>query len=95
MAKRPVLRNRQSCPTRADGQQDGFRIIVRKDGLSAAPGNDLTYRFTLIVESLARLCSRSCIIDGRLVRRQGPSIIYFGVVAAPPKSPLSGLADIV
>jgi ATP-dependent DNA ligase len=27
------------------------------------PGNDLTYRFPLIVESLARLRSRSCIID--------------------------------
>src|SRR5262249_29070726 len=27
-------------------------------------GNDLTYRFPLIVETLARLRSRSCIIDG-------------------------------
>ena len=31
------------------------------------PGNDLTYRFTLIVEALARLRSRSCIIDGEAV----------------------------
>jgi ATP-dependent DNA ligase len=35
--------------------------------LYSRPGNDLTYRFTLIVESLARLRSRSCIIDGEAV----------------------------
>jgi hypothetical protein len=29
--------------------------------------NDLTYRFALIVEALARLRSRSCIIDGEAV----------------------------
>jgi bifunctional non-homologous end joining protein LigD len=42
-----------------------------KDGakvrLYSRPGNDLTYRFPLIVESLARLRSRSCIIDGEAV----------------------------
>jgi hypothetical protein len=32
--------------------------------LYSRPGNDLTYRFPLIVESLAPLRSRSCIIDG-------------------------------
>jgi bifunctional non-homologous end joining protein LigD len=31
------------------------------------PGNDLTRRFPLIVEALARLRSRSCIIDGEAV----------------------------
>ena len=45
-----------------------IRIIARKDGnrvrLYSRPGNDLTYRFPLIVETLARLRSRSCIIDG-------------------------------
>ena len=35
--------------------------------LYSRPGNDLTYRFTLIVEALARLRSRSCIIDGEAV----------------------------
>ena len=30
-------------------------------------GNDLIYRFPLIVEALARLRSRSCIIDGEAV----------------------------
>jgi ATP-dependent DNA ligase len=52
-------------------KHDGFRIIARKDGdrvrLYNRPGNDLTYRFPLIVESLARLRSRSCIIDGEAV----------------------------
>ena len=52
-------------------KRDGFRVIARKDGgrvrLFSHPGNDLTYRFTLIVESLARLRSRSCIIDGEAV----------------------------
>src|SRR5207247_8004327 len=39
-------------------KHDGFRVIARKDGtkvrLYSRPGNDLTYRFPLIVESLAR-----------------------------------------
>lgn len=35
--------------------------------LYSRPGNDLTYRFPLIVEILARLRSRSCIIDGEAV----------------------------
>src|SRR5260221_11901633 len=52
-------------------KHDGFRVIARKDGarvrLYSRPGNDLTYRFPLIVESLARLPSRSCIIDGEAV----------------------------
>jgi len=49
-------------------KHDGFRIIARKTGaqvrLYSRPGNDLTRRFPLIVETLARLRSRSCIIDG-------------------------------
>jgi bifunctional non-homologous end joining protein LigD len=46
-------------------------VIARKTGaqvrLYSRPGNDLTYRFPLIVETLARLQSRSCIIDGEAV----------------------------
>jgi ATP-dependent DNA ligase len=45
-------------------KHDGFRVIARKNGaqvrLYSRPGNDLTYRFPLIVETLARLRSRSC-----------------------------------
>jgi bifunctional non-homologous end joining protein LigD len=35
--------------------------------LYSRPGNDLTYRFPLIVEALVKLRSRSCIIDGEAV----------------------------
>ena len=44
-------------------KHDGFRVIARKKGaqvkLYTRPGNDLTFRFPLIVETLARLRSRS------------------------------------
>jgi bifunctional non-homologous end joining protein LigD len=49
-------------------KHDGFRVIARKNGvkmrLYSRPGNDLTHRFPLIVETVARLRPRSCIIDG-------------------------------
>jgi len=52
-------------------KHDGFRVIARKIGaqvrLYSRPGNDLTDRFPQIVEALARLRSRSCIIDGEAV----------------------------
>ena len=52
-------------------KHDGFRVIGRKDDkrvkLYSRAGNDLTKRFPLIVEALARLRSRSCIIDGEAV----------------------------
>ncbi len=55
--------------------------------LYSRPGNDLTYRFTLIVESLARLRSRTCIIDGEAVCCDDKvlSIIHFGVDRNPPR----------
>jgi bifunctional non-homologous end joining protein LigD len=52
-------------------KHDGFRVIARKNGaevrLYSRADNDLTYRFPLIVETLVRLRSRSCIIDGEAV----------------------------
>jgi hypothetical protein len=52
-------------------KHDGFRLIARKDDarvkLYSRPGNDLTDRFPLIVQALAKLRSRSCIIDGEAV----------------------------
>src|SRR5258707_9896362 len=52
-------------------KHDGFRVIARKDGdrvrLYSRPGNDMTRRFLQMVEALARLRSRSCIIDGEAV----------------------------
>jgi bifunctional non-homologous end joining protein LigD len=52
-------------------KHDGFRVIARKHGtrvkLYSRPGNDLTDRFSLIVEVLARLRARSRMIDGEAV----------------------------
>jgi bifunctional non-homologous end joining protein LigD len=52
-------------------KHDGFRVIARKVGtrvnLYSRPGNDLTWRFAVIVEAIARLRSQSCIIDGEAV----------------------------
>jgi len=52
-------------------KHDGFRVIAPKDGarvrLYSRPGNGLTRQFPLIVETMARLRSRSCIIDGEAV----------------------------
>ncbi len=65
-------------------KHDGFRIIARKDGervrLYSRPGNDLTRRFPLIVETLARLRSRSCIIDGEAVACDDNGIALFDLI---------------
>jgi ATP-dependent DNA ligase len=70
----PCLPTKAPQPPSGDGwlheiKHDGFRVIARKDGkrvrLYSRPGNDLTYRFPLIVEALAKLRSRSC--DGEAV----------------------------
>jgi hypothetical protein len=63
---------------------DGFRIIARKTGeqvrLYSRPGNDFTRRFPLIVETLARLRSRSCIIDGEAVACDDNGVAPFDLV---------------
>jgi ATP-dependent DNA ligase len=55
-------------------------FIARKESkwvrLYSRPGNDLTYRFPLIVQALTQLRAGSCIIDGRsakLANWQSPS----------------------
>ena len=62
-------------------KHDGFRVLARKDGarvkLYSRPGNDLTDRFSLIVEALARLRVRSCIIDGEAVACDETGIAQF------------------
>jgi bifunctional non-homologous end joining protein LigD len=59
-------------------------VIARKNGarvkLYSRPGNDLTYRFPLIVETLARLRSRSCIIDGEAVACDDDGVTSFNLV---------------
>jgi bifunctional non-homologous end joining protein LigD len=65
-------------------RHDGFRVIARKKGvqvrLYSRPGNDLTRRFPLIVETLARLRSRSCIVDGEAVACDHNGVALFDLV---------------
>jgi bifunctional non-homologous end joining protein LigD len=65
-------------------KHDGFRVIARKKGAQvkfySRPGNDLTYRFPLIVEALSRLRSRSCIIDGEAVACDDNGVTSFNRV---------------
>jgi bifunctional non-homologous end joining protein LigD len=65
-------------------KHDGFRIIARKAGaqvrLYSRPGNDLTRRFPLIVDTLARLRSRSCIIDGEAVACDDNGVASFNLI---------------
>src|SRR5262245_20063777 len=65
-------------------KHDGFRIIARKDGervrLYSRPGNDFTRRFPLIVKALARLRSRSCIIDGAAVACDDNGVASFDLI---------------
>src|SRR5262245_26440058 len=63
-------------------KHEGFRIIARKKGaqvrLYSRPGNDLTH--PLIVETLARLRSRSCIIDGEAVACDDNGVASFNLI---------------
>jgi bifunctional non-homologous end joining protein LigD len=45
-----------------------------------SPGNDLTRRFPLIVDALARLRSRSCIIDGEAVACDDNGVASFDLI---------------
>jgi bifunctional non-homologous end joining protein LigD len=85
----PCLPTSAPQPPSGDGwlheiKHDGFRIIARKHGqrvkLYSRPGNDSTPRFTLIVEALARLGSRSCIIDGEAVACGDDGIANFELI---------------
>jgi bifunctional non-homologous end joining protein LigD len=65
-------------------KHDGFRVIARKNGaqvrLYSRHRSDLTYRFPLIVETLARLRWRSCIIDGEAVACDDNGVASFNCV---------------
>src|SRR5262252_3171882 len=65
-------------------KHDRFRVIARKNGaqmrLYSRHRSDLTYRFPLIVETLARLRSRSCIIDGEAVACDDSGVTSFNRV---------------
>ena len=64
-------------------KHDGFRVIARKDGervrLYSRPGNDLTKRFPLIVEAMARLPS-PCTIDGEAVACDDNGVASFNLL---------------
>ena len=68
----------------ARDQHDGFRVIARKAGkrvkLFSRPGNDLTNRFPLITETLARLKVGSCVIDGEAVACGNDGIASFDLL---------------
>jgi ATP dependent DNA ligase domain len=83
----PSYQNRQATirqSVAARNQDDGFRVIARKNGarvrLYSRPGNDLTHRFPLIVETLVRLRSRSCIVDGEAVACDDNGVALFNLV---------------
>jgi ATP-dependent DNA ligase len=72
------------APTPPSGQlwlheikHDDFRVVARKDGdrvrLYSRPGNDLTWRFPLIVEALAKLRSRFASSTARPLRVMTPT----------------------
>src|SRR5262249_10171568 len=65
-------------------KHDGFRIMARKPGaqvrLYSRPGNDLTRRFPLIADALARLRSQSCIIDGEAVACDDNGVASFNLI---------------
>jgi bifunctional non-homologous end joining protein LigD len=65
-------------------KHDGFRVIARKNGervrLYSRPGNDMTRRFPLIVDALARLRLRSCIIDGEAVACDDNGVASFDLI---------------
>ena len=71
LAVPPCLPTKAPQPPTGDAWLYRFRMVAREDGarvkLYSRPGRDLTYRFTLIIEALVRLRSRSCIIEGEAV----------------------------
>ena len=82
----PCLPTSGRCPPSDEGwlheiKHDGFRVIARKNDrrvrLYSRPGNDLTERFPLIVEAVAALNARSCIIDGEAVACDDDGIASF------------------
>ena len=65
-------------------KHDGFRVIARKNdnrvSLYSRSSNDLTERFPLIIEAMAALAARSCIIDGEAVACHDDGIACFDLI---------------
>jgi len=82
----PCLPTSAPCPPSDEGwlheiKHDGFRVIARKHDkrarLYSRQGQDLTERFPLIVEAVATLDARSCLIDGEAVACDEDGIASF------------------
>src|SRR6266849_1222374 len=56
------------------------QTVIRVMNRAEPSGNDLTARFPLIVEALARLHSRSCIIDGEAVACRDDGVASFDLI---------------
>jgi hypothetical protein len=89
-----LRRASQPMPPRLQG---GQWLHARKDGqrvrLYSRPGNDLTYRFPLIVEALAKLRSRSASAKALdLTVRSTPPLLRGQGRRAPPFGQIDGLA---
>ena len=85
----PCLPTAAKEPPSGDGwlheiKHDGYRVLARKDGqhikLFSRSGNELTNRFPLIVEAMAKLRSHSCIIDGEAVACGPDGIACFELI---------------
>jgi bifunctional non-homologous end joining protein LigD len=78
-------------------KHDGFRVIARKNAaqvkLYSRPGNDLTYRFPLIVETLARLRSRDHTCSVQQVRLAG-RLSRDGLIASHGADDICGAASL-
>jgi ATP-dependent DNA ligase len=76
---------RSASARRSARSQRSFRAIARKIGkpvkLYSRPGNDLTKRFPLIVEAVAKLRASSCIINGEAVACGEDGIASFNMLA--------------
>jgi ATP dependent DNA ligase domain len=72
---RPKIANNKAALSLAGVRKSDGRVR-----LYSRPGNDFTHRFPLIVEALARLRSRSCIIDGEAVACDDNGVASFDLV---------------
>jgi ATP dependent DNA ligase domain len=77
-------------------KHDGFRVVARKDGakvrLYSRPGNDLTYRFLLIVETVASAYPPNGSYDecGPTVEEHDRNVKIVRRIGRPHKHPIFG-----
>ena len=76
-------------------KHDGFRIIARRQGgdvrLVSRNGKDLTYRFPAVVQAVAALSVRSCIIDGEAIVSDPTGLAVFAAIRGYRNGPRATL----